>query len=76
MTDRTSIEAVTDLLLRLSAAKQQEVQDFIEFLLQKSQETALQDESMWSSFSLSNAMRGMEDESDLYSENDLQETWT
>ena len=76
MENKTSIEAVAELLPRLSA-QQREVQDFVEFLLQKTApkiegEQAL-DGPDWNSFSLSNAMRGMEDEGTLYSEDDLQD---
>ena len=35
MADKTSIEAVNDLLPQLNAQQQREVQDFVEFLLQK-----------------------------------------
>ena len=77
MENKTSIEAVAELLPQLSAQQQREVQDFVEFLLQK---TALKIEGEqalngpdWTSFSLSNALRGMGDEGTLYSEDDLQD---
>ncbi len=77
MSDKTSVETVMDLLPQLPAPQQREVQDFVEFLLQKSaRKIEPQDEQDWTAFSLSSAMRGMEDEEVLYDETDLQETWS
>lgn len=80
MAEKTSIEAVVDLLPRLSAQQQREVQDFAEFLLQKTASKIEGEQALdgpdWTSFSLSNALRGMEDEDTLYSEDDLQEIWS
>ena len=48
---------------KLPAPFQAEVLDFVEYLLMKSEhEVAQQSELDWSNFSLSSAMRGMEDE--------------
>jgi len=48
---------------RLPASFQAEVLDFVEYLLTKvEREVATRDERVWSDFSLSSAMRGMEDE--------------
>ena len=78
MEDKTSIEAVVELLPQLDAQQQREVQHFAEFLLQKTvpKIEGKLDGPDWTSFSLSNAMRDMEDEDILYSEDDLQEIWT
>lgn len=50
--------------------KQVEAIDFIDFL-QKRIES--QERERWNEFSLASAMRGMEDEDDLYTVNDLKE---
>ena len=58
---------------------QQEVLDFVKFLLFKQeQETTLeQDEIEWSNFSLASAMRGMEDEgTPIYTTDDLKEVFS
>lgn len=49
---------------KLPESFQAEVLDFVEFLLSKSErkKTQQQDEPDWSTFSLTSAMRGMEDE--------------
>ena len=58
---------------KLPESFQAEVLDFVEFLLTKSERKVIQqDEFDWSTFSLSSAMRGMEDEADPdYTVNDL-----
>lgn len=48
---------------KLPQPLQAEVLDFVEFLLSKSERgSAAEDDLAWSSFSLTTAMRGMEDE--------------
>ena len=48
---------------RLPTSFQAEVLDFVEYLLTKvEREVVLREERVWSDFSLSSAMRGMEDE--------------
>jgi len=48
---------------RLPTSYQVEVLDFVEYLLTKvEREVVLREERVWSDFSLSSAMRGMEDE--------------
>ncbi|MBI5789728.1 MAG: hypothetical protein HZA78_12830 [Candidatus Schekmanbacteria bacterium] len=50
--------------------------EFIDTLLSKtSLKSIRQDDSEWYSFSLTSAMRGMEEETALYSESDLKEKW-
>lgn len=53
---------------KLPYALQQEVLDFVQYLLMKTEQ---QENAEWSAFSLSAAMRGMEDEPDLYSLADI-----
>jgi len=50
--------------------KQAEAIDFIDFLRKR---TESQEQERWGEFSLSSAMRGMEDEDDLYTVYDLKE---
>lgn len=47
---------------------QEEVLDFVQYLLMKAEQ---QEKADWASFSLSSAMRDMEDEPDLYQLSDL-----
>ena len=54
----------------LPESKQLEVLDFIEYLRVK---TDRQENTEWSDFSLSSAMRGMENEESSYSLNDFKE---
>jgi hypothetical protein len=53
----------------LPESKKAEVLDFVEYLKTKAEDKD------WSTFSLSSAMRGMEDEDSLYSLGDLQESF-
>jgi len=57
----------------LPESKQIEVLDFIEYLRAK---TDRQENTGWSDFSLSSAMRGMENEESPYSLNDLKESFS
>jgi hypothetical protein len=57
----------------LPKSKQIEVLDFIEYLRTK---TERQENTGWSDFSLSSAMRGMENEKSPYSLNDLKESFS
>ena len=65
-------EQINGKLQQLPLTLQGEVLDFVEFLLHKNGDG----ENEWSEFSLSNAMRGLEDD-DIpeYTEADLKETW-
>ncbi len=54
----------------LPESKKAEVLDFVEYLKSKSEE------KKWSEFSLSSAMRGMEDELSLYSLEDIKESFS
>ncbi|MFZ5908646.1 MAG: hypothetical protein ACOYYU_01365 [Chloroflexota bacterium] len=53
---------------KLPYAFQEEVFDFVQYLLMKAEQQERQD---WDSLSLSSAMRDMEDEPDLYDLSDL-----
>ena len=54
----------------LSEYKQIEAIDFIDFLRKR---TDMQEHERWGDFSLASAMRGMEDEDDFYTVEDLRE---
>lgn len=66
----TLSEKISHEVQALPEAIQREVLDFVEFL--KTRRAHAEDEA-WSAFSLAQAMRGMEDEPDLYSTADLNE---
>jgi hypothetical protein len=53
---------------KLPYSFQEEVLDFVQYLLTKAEQQEKQD---WASLSLSSAMRDMEDEPDLYTLSDL-----
>lgn len=57
----------------LPESKQIEILDFIEYLRVKTERQA---NIEWTDFSLSSAMRGMEDEQAPYSVNDLKESFS
>lgn len=57
----------------LPESKQMEVLDFVEYLRLKLEKEEIMN---WTDFSLSSAMRGMENEQSPYSLNDLKETFS
>jgi hypothetical protein len=61
-------ETIIKQIHELPESKQSEVLDFVEYLRTKT------DEKDWSVFTLSSAMRGMEDEESLYTLDDLKES--
>ncbi|MCQ4322412.1 DUF2281 domain-containing protein [Stutzerimonas stutzeri] len=74
------LEELITKVSRLSAARQQEVLDFVTFLEQRYGHQERADQADWSekqfhTLSVEQAMRGLEDEPDLYSEEDLKERW-
>ncbi len=74
------LEELIATLSRLPSFCQQEVLDFVAFLEQRYEETPDKAHADWSehqvqAMSIEQAMRGLKDESDLYSEDDLQERW-
>jgi len=66
------IEKVAKDLQDLPVSAQAEVVDFVEFLKVK---TRNEEHAEWTAVSLAQAMRGMENEPDLYHENDLKEVF-
>ncbi|MGM0984700.1 MAG: DUF2281 domain-containing protein [Pseudomonadota bacterium] len=65
---------------RLPVFRQQEVMDFVTFLEQRYGDPEHGEPADWSEqhfriMSVEQAMRGLEDEPDLYSEDDLKERW-
>jgi hypothetical protein len=61
-------KTIQEYAQKLPYSLQQEVLDFVQYLLMKTEQ---QENAEWSDFSLSAAMRGMEDEPDLYSLADI-----
>ena len=59
---------IQERIRKLPNSLQRELLDFIQYLTMKAEQQEVQD---WESFSLSSAMRDMEDESDLYRISDL-----
>ncbi|MDQ3063675.1 MAG: DUF2281 domain-containing protein [Acidobacteriota bacterium] len=70
-------EQINSKLQRLPTLYQQEVLHFIEFLSQKAMRVEAEtEEKLWSDFSLTQAMRGLEDDdTPKYTEADLKEKW-
>jgi len=65
---------------RLPPSRQQEVIDFVTFLEQRYGTVSEQDHADWSGaqfekMSAEQAMRGLEEEPELYSDDDLKERW-
>ncbi len=74
------LEELIAKVRRLPAHRQQEVLDFVTFLEQRYGTEATKDQSDWSehhfqAMNIEQAMRGLEDEPELYSEDDLTERW-
>jgi len=70
-------EKIIQHLQKLPESVQAEVLDFVEYLeLKVGRHQNIQEERDWSTFSLSYAMRGMEDEQISYSANDLKEVFS
>lgn len=67
-------ELIAQKVSSLPQQGQNEVLEFVELLLQKSSE---KDEELkvWNEFSLEQAMRGLEDEAEIYALTDLKERW-
>ena len=70
-------ERIQRYVKKLPASFQSEVLDFVEYLTTKVEREALEEEQRWSSFSLSCAMRGLEDEDTPdYTPADLKEVFS
>ncbi len=65
-------EKISATAASLPESKQQEVLDFVEYLKLK---TEKEESSNWNSFSITSAMRGMENEDSTYAVSDLKETY-
>lgn len=61
-------EKIYQYVQKLPRSLQEELFDFVQYLLMKAEQQEKQD---WTSLSLSSAMRDMEDEPDLYSVSDI-----
>lgn len=71
-------EVICSHIENLPETYQAEVLDFVEFLENKSsrlRDGDNEDRALWTHFSLSHAMRGMEDEDELYTLDDLVEAY-
>lgn len=69
-------ETIFDEVRGMPGYQQAEVLDFLEFLkFREARKNKEAEERQWSDFSLQQAMRGMEDEPDLYSVDDLKGTF-
>ena len=72
----TTTEAIVQRLQVLPEAARQEILDFVEFLeVRRYGVVARAEDSGWSAFSLTSAMRGMEDEAPPYTLADLKESF-
>ncbi len=63
---------IAENIKALPESKQMEILDFVEYLRAKIEK---EERNEWTDFSLSSAMRGMEEEQVSYSMNDLKETF-
>ncbi len=61
-------QRISETIQKLPFSLRQELLDFAEFLLRRAER---QEATEWSTFSLANAMRGMESEESLYTLEDL-----
>ena len=74
------LEELIAKVRRLPAFRQQEVMDFVTFLEQRYGTSTGDEPTDWSehdfqAMSIEQALRGLEDEPELYSEDDLKERW-
>jgi hypothetical protein len=65
-------EKIQEYIRKLPQSLQQEMLDYLEFLLAKAE----REDKEWSTLSLESAMRGMEDEPGLYTLADLKVKYT
>lgn len=73
----TLTEKIIQHIQKLSDPRQAEVLDFVEYLESKDEKSEKENENKeWSSYSLSNAMRGMENEVSPYSVEDIKEKYS
>ena len=73
----TTAEAILQHLKSLPDSAQREVLDFVQFLESRRKQPADREEDrVWSDFSLTSAMRGMEGEETPYSLADIKESFS
>ncbi len=75
-----NLATLIEKIQRLPEEKQAEVFDFIDYLSSPLASQAAHGRTEWSEcdfslFSMTQALRGMEDEPDIYSQADLKERW-
>jgi len=70
-------EKINQEVEKLPVSIQLEILDFVEFVAQKAdRQNPAEEKNQWTNFSLSQAMKGLEDEeSPEYTEADLKEKW-
>ena len=66
-------EKIHQYVQKLPQSFQEELLDYVEYLVMKAEQQEKQD---WTSLSLSSAMRNMEDESALYDDSDIRVTFS
>jgi len=72
----TTAQAIARHVDALPETAQREILDFIQFVESKMKSSLVREgDRVWSDFSLSSAMRGMEDEPSLYTTADLKESF-
>lgn len=72
----TKTQAIIQRLKSMPESLQREVLDFIDFLENRRKKSIeRQEDVLWSGFSLTSAMRGMEDEETPYTLDDLKESF-
>ena len=72
----TTAQSIARHLQDLPEAAQREVLDFVEFLRSRREDRVLRDADVsWSHFSLTSAMRGMEDEATPYTADDIEDSF-
>ena len=71
----TTTQAILQHLQALPEPVRREVLDFVEFLQVRRTPMVREHDVEWSAFSLSSAMRGMEDEDSPYTAKDIKESF-
>jgi hypothetical protein len=72
----STVERINQRVQKLPEPFLDEVLRFVEFLMTKAaSESSRKEDLQWNRFSLSEAMRGLEDEESTYDESDLKEKW-
>ena len=73
----TTAEAIIQHLKSLPDSAQREVLDFVQFIESRRKELTVREEDVgWSDFSITSAMRGMEDERTPYTLADIKESFS